>query len=648
MGGTVRHVVLGTAGHIDHGKTALVKALTGVDTDRLEEEKRRGITIELGFAPWKLHDHLEASIVDVPGHERLVRTMVAGAGGMDVAMLVVAADDGVMPQTREHLDVLRLLAVPAGLVVLTKCDLVDAELLELAEEDVRETCIGTIFEGSPIIRTSSKTGAGLDELRCRVTEMATAAAGRPSDGPVFLPLDRLFTKAGYGTIGTGTTLRGTLKVGDAVEALGDGPEPIGGLKVRGLQALGTARDEVTSGMRTAVNLTGRDVESVKRGMVLCHADSFVAVDAVVAWLEVLPHARPMEEETLTTHLGTSERETRVIPLGSDTIEPGAAGGALLRFAQPMAAYSGQRLVLRRPGLHGQATVAGGCVLDPEPPRGKGAVSLAASQLERLRGAVDDRLLALARESRAAGLAAAAIVRRLPPGRGEAAANELEKRGKLVRLSSSETRWIDASLADALVKKVVALVAAHHDREPLSPGLVEAEIQSQLPPPERHLAELAVTRAVEAKKVLRDSALLAIPGRGATIDAQAQQQMDAICAVYKESALAPPNNIDVGKKLGLDPKHMQKLLGLLRRQNTLRRISDTFHYDAGALAAIEALVVERLESQAEMTASELKELAGGISRKWAIPLLEYLDRSKITQRVGDVRRLHPSRRKGSDP
>jgi selenocysteine-specific elongation factor len=640
---TKRHLVIGTAGHIDHGKTALVRALTGINTDRLAEEKRRGITIELGFAPWQLADEIEASIVDVPGHERLVRTMVAGAGGMDIALLVVAADDGVMPQTREHLDVLRLLGVPAGMVVLTKCDLVDEELLALVEEDVREAVRGSIFESAQISQTSSKDRTGLEELTARVLKLANNTATRPSHGPTFLPLDRLFTKAGYGTVGTGTTLRGSLKVGDALEAHGELAEPIGGLKVRGLQALGAARDEVSAGMRAAVNLTGRNVERVSRGMVLTHAGSFRSVDSAVVWARVLPHAEPLGQETVAAHLGTSEREATVLPLGTQSIEPGQEGGLLLRFSRPIATYAGQRMVLRRPGLHGQATVAGGEVLDPEPPRGKGSVSLAASQLDRLRSNAQDRLLAIARESRARGIDEASILRRLPPGEGDNAIRKLEKKGKLVRVPGAEPRWLDADLAAGLVRRVIAMVNGLHDKEPLAPGLIEAEVTSRLPPPERHLAALATHLAVGQNKLLRDGAHLAVPGRGAAVDENAKREMDAIVSLYTGAGVTPPSDKEVGEQLGLETKRLQELLGLLRRRNALKRVTETLHFAADTIDTIEGRVLDKLQDQELMSAPEFKELAGGVSRKWAIPLLEYFDRNKVTLRVGDVRKLHPSRK-----
>ncbi len=387
------HIIVGTAGHIDHGKTALVKTLTGINCDRLDEEKRRGITIELGFAPWTLpptapgQASLQASIIDVPGHERLVRTMVAGAAGMDLAMLVIAADDGVMPQTREHLDVLRLLDVPAGIVVLTKCDLMDSdpELIDLIEEDIRAAIAGSLFESAPLIRTSSKTGMGIDAVCEAVRTTAQTLRVRDNEGPVFLPIDRVFNKTGYGTVVTGTTLRGTLRVGEELEAWSDASAPIEQLKIRGMQALGNEASTVWAGMRTAVNLAGRGTESIKRGMVLASPDAFMAVDACVSWVDTLEDIKPIGDEVLTVHLGTSERQARVLPLNQSELAPASAGGILLRFDRPIATYTGQRLVLRRPGVHGQATVAGGEVLDPHPPKGKGAVSLAASQIDALRG-----------------------------------------------------------------------------------------------------------------------------------------------------------------------------------------------------------------------------------------------------------------------
>ncbi|MBI5508088.1 MAG: selenocysteine-specific translation elongation factor [Deltaproteobacteria bacterium] len=639
------HIVVGTAGHIDHGKTSLVKALTGVDTDRLPEEKRRGITIELGFASWPLSPSLTASVVDVPGHERLVRTMVAGAAGIDIALLVIAADDGVMPQTREHLDILRLLRVPAGVCVLTKADLVDAELLELVMADIRQTVGGTLFEHAPLVCTSAKTGLGLAELTQTVAALATKHRARAQEGPVFLPLDRLFTKAGYGTVGTGTVLRGRLAVGDGVEAHGDTAAPVTELKVRGLQSQGAAVDVVTGGMRAAVNLTGRDVAGLSRGMVLAHPGVFPATGAAVASVEVLKHATPLGEETLIAHLGTTEREAAVIPLNVAEIEPGQAGGVLLRFAQPVAAFAGERLVLRRPGLSSEATVAGGEILDPEPPRGRGRVALAASQLEALCGPVEDRLLAIARESRSLGVTRAAIERRLPPPFPGSVLLRLLKREQLIKVPGAVETFVDAVVVSDLIAAILALVAKHHESAPMSAGVPEAEVQSQLPRPEQPLAALAVERAVAGKKLVRDGALLAIPGRGATLSAEGQRELSALCDLHRQNPYQPPSDTELAAALGLDRKRVHELLSLARRQGALVRISEALHYDAATLGVMREKLVQALEGKTGMTASELKGALNGLSRKWMIPVLEYFDRSKVTLRTGDLRQLHPSQRKG---
>ncbi|MEK7704869.1 MAG: selenocysteine-specific translation elongation factor [Myxococcota bacterium] len=640
----VRHLVLGTAGHVDHGKTALVQALTGVDTDRLAEEKRRGISIELGFAPWRLTESLEASIVDVPGHERLVRTMVAGAAGMDLGMLIVAADDGVMPQTREHLDILRLLDVPTGLLVLTKCDLVEPDDASRVETEIRTVCRGTAFEQAPLVRVSSKTRMGLDELQRAVITLAATTAVRPADGPACLPVDRVFTVAGHGTVATGTLLRGTLRVGDTLEAFGNEHAPLSGLRARGLQSLGSGREAVYAGMRAAVNLTGGEVKHVTRGMMLTHADTLCAVDACISWVEVLPRATPLGEETVTTHLGTGERETRVIPLGRREIQPGEAAGVLLRFDEPIATFAGQRLVLRRPGVHGQATVAGGVVLDPEPPSGRRSVSLAASQVEGLRGTPEARLLALARESRSQGIDGQALHRRLPPGEGREALRTLAQRGDLVRVPGARERWVDREVCSQLVDRVIALVEAHHHDAPLSPGLAEAEISSQLPPPERPLANLAVAMGLAGGKILRQGALLSLAGRATVRNEADTRDLDAICAVYREAHLLPPIDAEMAVRLRLPPKRLHELLAILTQEGALVRISQDFHFDAGDVAVLEKRLVETLAQQGDLTASQFKSIAGGVSRKYAIPLLEYFDRRRVTLRAGDVRRLHPSRRK----
>lgn len=636
------HIVIGTAGHIDHGKTSLVKALTGKNTDLLKEEKRRGITIELGFAGWQLSDSLEASIVDVPGHEKLVRTMVAGAGGLDLAMLVIAADDGVMPQTREHLDILKLLQVNRGIVVVTKRDLVDEEFLELVIEDIQETIEGTPFASHPIVAISSKTGEGLDHLKEQIIALAQNIDKRTSEGPAFLPLDRVFTKEGYGTIATGTTLRGTLLEGDNVEVLGASLDTLTDLKVRGLQALGESQKSVSAGMRTAVNIAGRHTEGIKRGMVLAKQGSFVVVQSAIVWAEILSHARALKSEALSVHLGTCEREATMIPLGTKEIQPGTSGGVLIRFSNPVACFAGQRFVLRRPGIQMQATVGGGEILDPHPASGKGSVALATSQIEKLRGNRRDRIVALATESRSKGLARSEMIRRVPPGETSKELDVMTKKGKLVQIIGGEDRWISVELADSLIHKIVHLVSEHHRREPMSPGMIEAELATQLPPPQQHLAATVIQRAIGQKKLARHETILAVPGLGAAVDIRAKKHMEKILSLLEKTPLTPPNESELLNELRLDTKECRKLLGHLRRNGKIVKATAEIHYSQRCLAEIETKVIHGFQNKEELTASELKDILGAISRKWAIPLFELLDKRQVTIRRGNVRKLHPSR------
>jgi len=640
----MRHIVIGTAGHVDHGKTALVKVLTGIDTDRLAEEKRRGITLELGFAPWRLADDLEAGIVDVPGHESLVRTMVAGATGIDLALLVVAADDGVMPQTREHLDILRLLGVNKGIIVISKIDLGNPESISKVEVDVRDACRNTPFAQVPVVRASSRTGEGLEELETRVLTLAPAVPARPDSGAAYLPLDRVFHKAGFGTVVTGTTARGSIRPGDVLEAFGDTDAAVTELKVRGLQTLGVERPVVGAGMRTAVNLTGREVSVVQRSMILCTPGAFAPVRTILAWVEVLHGARISSDETVLLHLATTEREATVVVLDGQALEADTAGGVLLRLDRPVACYADQRFVLRRPSATGQPTIAGGHILDPEPPHGKGAVRRAAAAVVSLRAGMEDRILALTRESRGRGLTAAAVHRRLPPGDAAAVLEQLEKRGALVRLPGSDPVWVAPETVEKVIERVLALTQKHFAEHPTSAGVSEAELISSVAVPERPLAAVAIEKAVARKALVRAGSLLSLAGRAQAPDAKTLALHDRLLKLIAEAGPMPPFDAELAKIVGLEEKQLQDVLAVLVRGGKLGRVARGLHYDRQVLAEIEKRVEGAVRANGEQSTSALKEVLGSVTRKWAIPLLEYCDQAKITIRVGDVRRLHPTRRK----
>ncbi len=639
-------LVIGTAGHIDHGKTALVRALTGFDTDRLPEEKRRGITIELGFAPWPLTPTLIASVVDVPGHERFVHTMVAGAAGVDLALLVVAADDGVMPQTREHLDILQLLAVPQVILVLSKCDLVDDERQRHVATELKELCRSHGFADAPVVSTSARTGTGLDTLTAQVLALTPRLSPRIATGAAFLPLDRVFTVAGHGTVATGTLLQGRLELGDALIAWGESDAPLTELKVRNLQGHGKALTQAEAGMRVAVNLTGKVVDNLGRGMVLVPPNAFGPSHTLLVGAHLLSHAAPLGTETLRVHLGTTERDARVIPLGVDKLAPSANGGVLLRLHRPVAAFAGQHLVLRRPGVQQGATIAGGQILDPAPPSGRGSAKAARERLASAQGSPSERLLGLVEQARGRGLSRAQLDWRLPAHTVAQAIEALTTRKLLVQLPSQEERYVAAHLVDDLASRLVTNVRAHHAAQPLSQGVPASELENQLPEPERAAATIALAKAVAAGHLAQQGARITLPGQGASVDAKTATLLTQLTALYTKNPLAPPTDAEVVALLQLEKKRAHELLALGCKAGTLVRVAEAMHFLAASVASIQAALLKRLAVQHELSAAEFKELAGGLSRKFAIPLLEYFDRQKVTMRVGDLRRLHPSRRQGA--
>ncbi|HLM47462.1 MAG TPA: selenocysteine-specific translation elongation factor, partial [Myxococcaceae bacterium] len=456
-------MIIGTAGHIDHGKTSLVKALTGIDTDRLKEEKRRGITLELGFAHLQLDDGTLAGVVDVPGHERFVKAMAAGAGGVDLAVLVVASDEGVMPQTREHLDICRLLGVKAGVIALTKSDLLaelGAEWRALVEADLASLVAGTFLEGAPVVPVSSRTGAGLPELRAALTRAAKNLPSRPSEGPAFLPVDRAFTIKGFGTVVTGTLLSGTFAVEDAVSLLPGLPGP---LRVRGLQMHGEAAQKVTAGQRTAVNLTGVEPEAIARGMVLVKAGEVPETRMLDVELSLLPAAETAlpRRRKLLLHLGTAQVEATVALLDLEKLEPGETALAQLRLSEPMAALPGQRFILRGskvlPGRG--ATVAGGRVLSITPPRRrKGGAEVVAPLLEADPGG---QVAWLLRQSGYRGLTPQELFARsaLAPKVLSRALELLGARGTALLVDKERRLYVSGEVFEGLQARALALLAA---------------------------------------------------------------------------------------------------------------------------------------------------------------------------------------------
>lgn len=635
----MRSIVIGTAGHIDHGKSALVRALTGTDPDRLKEEQARGITIDLGFA------HLETgglnlAFVDVPGHERFVKNMLAGAGGIDMVMLVVAADESVMPQTREHFQICRLLEVPAGLIVLTKADLADPDAIEITRLEVRELAAGSFLADAPIVAVSAKTGSGLDELRRALAGAAAAVRERDREGPTRLPIDRVFSVKGFGTVVTGTLVSGAIREETELVVL---PRDVT-VKVRGVQVHGHAAVEAVAGNRVAVNLGGADVADLARGDTLCEPGAFEPTRRLDVVINLLADVRPLRHGArVRFHHGTTELLGRVAIAGdreeigrTAEIAAGRSAYARIRLEGPAVLTRGDRFILR--SYSPSITIGGGVVIDPHPPRAGIRNAAAQVRFRRLDAAgpaeavLDCALVAFVDERGAAGLSRDALVSRagLSRAAADAAAGRLTRDGRALPVG-------DLLVAPGVIQDLSAgLLAAlnmHHESQPLSEGLPREEARERLfgraAPAvfEYVLTELARERKI----VARDR--LARVGHQVSLSAEESQAHAAIERLFREAGLAPPDAATVAALLNVPAAVADRMAALLLRQKTLVKL-DALLFHTEALARLKA-DVRGLSTNARVDVSAFKERYG-ITRKFAIPLLEYLDRERVTRRVGDSR------------
>ncbi|QSQ20172.1 selenocysteine-specific translation elongation factor [Pyxidicoccus parkwayensis] len=635
-------MIVGTAGHIDHGKTSLVKALTGIDTDRLKEEKRRGITLELGFAHLTLDDGTVAGVVDVPGHERFVKAMAAGAGGVDLAVLVVAADEGVMPQTREHLDICRLLGVRAGVIALTKSDLLaelGAEWRALVEADLGALTAGTFLEGAPVVPCSSRTGEGLDALKSALTAAACALPKRPAEGPAFLPVDRVFTIKGFGTVVTGTLLSGAVAVEDAVSLLPGLPGP---LRVRGVQVHGDAVPKVEAGQRAAVNVAGVEPEALHRGMVLVRAGELPETRMLDVELSLLPAAEgPLpRRRKLLLHLGTAQVEATVALLDVERLEPGETALAQLRLDAPVGALVGQRFILRGSrALPGRgATVAGGRILSIAPPRRrKGGSEVVAPLLE---ADPQGQVAWLLRQAGYRGLTQQELFGRsgLGPRVLGRSLELLGAKGGALLVDRERRLYLSGEVFEGLQGRALALLAAFHEREPLREGLPREELRQRLSAELDSRTFQRVTQAlVDAGRVELDKEVVRLKGRGRTLSLGDEAARTKLAAELSAAGLAPPTLNELAQKLQLAPPRLQELLKVMVAEGVAVRVSDELCFDAGALASLRERLVAHLREKKEITTQAFKEMVGQ-SRKFVIPLSEYFDREKVTLRVGEKRVL----------
>jgi len=633
----MKYLILGTAGHIDHGKTSLVKALTGIDTDRLPEEKARGITIELGFAHLELPGDILLGIVDVPGHERFIRTMVAGVGGVDLVMLVIAADDGIMPQTREHLDICQLLGVKKGVVALTKSDLVDPDWLGLVAEEVREYLVGSFLEGAAVVPVSSRSGTGVAELKTELARLATEVEVRKSEGPFRLPVDRVFTVVGFGTVVTGTLLAGSVTVGDEVEILPAGLHA----RVRGVQSHGSKADRASAGQRVAVNLQGVEHGEVRRGDVVAPLGAFGTTRTVDVLLRQLPSApRGLKHRTtLRLHSATYEVPAQVILLDRDMLAPGDSAFAQLRLEHPVLLLPDDPFVLRT--YSPPATVGGGRVLDPSPVRRRRR-SADALQLLQALSADDDqaKVRLLVAQGLYSGLGLTELVNRsgLSPARAEAVLAPLLSTGILVQVVKEPRTFLAGAafveLQGVLVKELERLLRENSMKE----GIGKEELKSRLPKRSdpRFLGPL-LAALEKSGKVAMDRDLVKLVGHGRVPSTTQEAMLERICTVLRKGGMEPPTLKELGDAVGCSEKELFIHLAPLVRDGRVVRIKSDLFYAPEPLGAIREKLVAFLKERREIVPTDFRELTG-LSRKFMIPLLEYFDAEKLTIRVGDKRVL----------
>lgn len=637
-------LVVGTAGHIDHGKSTLVRALTGIDPDRLKEEKARGITIELGFAHAVIGE-TRVAFVDVPGHERFVRTMLAGVGGIDCVLLIVAADESVMPQTREHFDICRLLRIPRGIIVLTKGDLADADTRLLVRQDVAELVKGSFLEGAAVIEVSASTGDGLDALRVAIASQAAEVSQRPGTGATRLPIDRAFTMKGFGTVITGTLVSGRLGVDDDVVLLPSARRA----KVRGIQVHGTTAIEAVAGQRTAVNLGGVEVGQIARGETLAEAGSLSVTRRIDTAIDLLASAKPLKHGArVRLHHGTAEVLGRVSIAGTAVeLAPGERTFARVRLETAAALTRGDRFILR--AYSPPITIGGGTVIDPAPTRpgvrsAEGAESLAALDLDPARHSAD-AVAAMITAAGLPGLPRDALTARagVPPPAVASTIAALAARG----IAVAGDRLVAASHLARATEALVKLVTAFHRAQPLSDGLPREEAREKVastfarPSADESLDITVFERIVDDLKkagTLVGADRLALATHTVAATGEDARIKGAIAAAYAAAGLKPPDAATVQAAAGAPAAMAEKITAVLIREKVLVRL-DTLTFHASALQAlkdeIRAMKAGSPGGPVTVDMAAFKDKYG-VSRKFAIPLLEYLDRERVTRRTGDVR------------
>lgn len=631
----MKAIIVGTAGHIDHGKSALVRALTGTDPDRLEEEKRRGITIDIGFANLDLitpqGEKLRLGFVDVPGHERFVRNMLAGIGGIDLVLLIIAADESVKPQTKEHFDICRLLSVQRGMTVITKADLVDADTLEVVRMEVCDYLRGSFLDpaNAPIVAASSKTGAGLDELKLELTRLAAEVPVKDAGAAFRLPIDRVFSMKGFGTVVTGTLVSGTVGKDEELEVHPTGKR----LRVRGAQVHGVAAEKAIAGQRTALNLVGAETSELARGMTLTQAGLFHPTRRVSVKLNLLLSAKPLRDGArVHLHAYTAETIAEVTLFGTKQLQPGQAGLAQLRFDDWMLVLPGDHFIVRQ--FSPLITIGGGTVLDALEParRMKAEERLAFARALESASAPNNLMERISRRG-IDGLSLSEAVAETGwlPSRVDSTAAELAASRKVLRLADV---FVSSNAVAKLEAEMKETVDAFHKANPLVAGISREELREKMgvsPEVYRGVEDLLV----RVKQLEVAGELVHGSGRGVVLRDEEAESKKQIEARFASAGLKVPLLKDVLASLPIDKARAQKIVTLLLRDRVLIKVGDDLVFHRDALEALRQLVIAQKSKTPKMNVVAFKDLIG-VTRKYAIPLLEYLDREHVTRRVGDER------------
>ncbi len=633
----MKQIILGTAGHIDHGKTSLIKAISGYDTDRLKEEKQRGITIELGFAALDLPSGIHIGIVDVPGHEKFIKNMVAGATGIDVVAMIIAADEGVMPQTREHLEICTLLGIQYGFIVLTKIDMVDNEWAELVQEDLHEFVEGTFLENAPVIPVSSVTGEGIPEFIQTLDRFCANIKVKKPSGLFRLPVDRVFTMKGFGTVITGTLISGSISVGETVMIY---PGDIKS-KIRGLQVHDQQVNTAEAGMRTAINFQGIEKATVNRGDVIARVDTLKNSYMIDAELHLLEsNIRPVKSrDRVRLHTGTSEFPCNVILLDRESLEPGETAVVQLRLDAPVACVKDDRFVVR--SYSPVRTLGGGRILNPIPNKHKRFKEETNADLQALANADEETLILL--HAKDAGYAEITysdlpVVTNLSGKQLDKYLQLLLSKQVIIQTDKENKRYIHKNTYETFKLKVLELLGLYHSKNPLKSGMPKGELKSKFPP---ILSDKLFNHLLNTMIKTDDIVLLEnnvrLAGHKVTLKADQSDIKEKIIETYLTSGLQPPYFKELTDELKIDPKESKNVLMLLVKEGSIVKVKEELFFHADIIQELEKRLVAFLKSNSEINTPQFKEMTGA-SRKYTIPLLEFFDDENVTIRVGDIRQL----------